>query len=65
MSPFFLFSMYLDDIVEELYLKGVEGKDIGSTKLFSLLYADDMTIFSETEAGLQQGLKVLETYRNM
>ena len=49
-------------IVEEFYLKGVEGKDSGSTKLFSLLYADDMTIFSETEAGLQQGLKVLETY---
>ena len=58
------FSMYLNDIEEEFYLKGVEGIDIGSIKLFLLLYADDMTIFSETEAGLQQGLNVLETYCN-
>ena len=57
-----LFSMYLNDKEEEFYLKGVEGIDIFSIKLFLLLYADDMTIFLETEAGLQQGLNVLETY---
>ena len=63
LSPF-LFSMYLNDIEEIFYLNGVEGIDIGCIKLFLLLYADDMTIFSETEAGLQQGLNVLETYCN-
>ena len=60
----FLFSMYLNDIEEEFYLNGYKGIDIGSIKLFLLLYADDMTIFSETEVGLQQGLKILETYCN-
>ena len=63
LSPF-LFSMYLNDIEEEFYLNGFKGIDIGSIKLFLLLYADDMTIFSETEVGLQQGLKFLETYCN-
>ena len=57
-----LFSMYLNDIEEELYLNGLKGIDIGTIKLFLLLYADDMTIFSETEDGLQQGLNVLEAY---
>ena len=63
LSPF-LFSMYLNDIEEDFYLNGLSGIDIGSLKLFLLLYADDMTIFSETEDGLQQGLNVLETYCN-
>ena len=31
-------------------------------KLFLLLYADDMTIFSETAEGLQVGLDILEKY---
>ena len=61
LSPF-LFSMYLNDIEDEFYLNGVEGIDIGSIKLFLLLYADDMTIFSETEEGLQKGLDILESY---
>ena len=30
---------------EEFYLNGLNGIDIGSVKLFLLLYADDMTIF--------------------
>ena len=54
--------MYLNDIEEEFYLNGLNGIDIGSVKLFLLLYADDMTIFSETEDGLQRGLNVLESY---
>ena len=58
----FLFSMYLNDIEDEFYLNGVEGIDVGSIKLFLLLYADDMTIFSETEEGLQKGLDILESY---
>ena len=31
-------------------------------KLFLLLYADDMTIFSEIAEGLQVGLDILEKY---
>ena len=56
--------MHLDDIEDEFCLNGLEGVDIGSVKLFLLLYADDMTIFSETAKGIQKGLNVLESYCN-
>ena len=36
--------------------------DIGFLKLFLLLYADDIVIFSETEQGLHEGLNVLSKY---
>ena len=61
LSPFLL-SMYLNDIEEEFYLKGFKGIDIDSVKLFLLLYAVDMTIFSETPEGLQEGSNILENY---
>ena len=43
LSPF-LFSMYLNDLEDEFYLKGVGGIDIGFFKIFLLLYADDIII---------------------
>ena len=45
---------------DECYLSRLEGFDTGTIKLFLLLYADDMTLFSETAEGLQEGLDVLE-----
>ena len=56
--------MYLNDIEDEFYLHGPEEIDIGSFKLFLLLYADDMTIFAETAEGLQIGLDIYESYCN-
>ena len=56
--------MYLNDIEDEFYLHGLEGIDIGSFKLFLLLYADDMTIFAEIAEGLQIGLDIKESYCN-
>ena len=41
---------------------GFEGVDIGVLKLFLLLYADDIVIFSETDEGLQSGLDILYKY---
>ena len=64
---FFLFSVYLNFCVskcQRFYLNGLEGVNIGNIKLILLLYADDMTIFSETEAGLQEELKDFEAYCN-
>ena len=61
LSPF-LFSMYLNDIEEEFYLKGVEGIDIGSIKLLLLLYADDMTIFFGDRSWITTGFK---RFRNL
>ena len=61
LSPF-LFSMYLNDLEEELSVKGVKGVVIGMFKLFLLLYADDIVLFGETDADLQNALNILEDY---
>ena len=54
--------MYLNDLENELIQKGVEGFDIGMLKLYLLLYADDIVIFSNTSEGLQNGLDNLSEY---
>ena len=41
---------------------GVEGIDMGMLKLYLLLYADDIVIFSNTSDDLQKGLDVLSDY---
>jgi hypothetical protein len=54
--------MYLIDKEEYFMLNGFEGIDLGILKIFLLLYADDIVIMSETEEGLQKGLRLLEIY---
>ena len=39
--------MYLNDLEQELEVKGASGIDIGMVKLFLLLYADDIVIFGK------------------
>ena len=56
------FCMYLKDIEDEFYINGIQGVDIHHTKRFLLLYADDITIFSETSERLQRGLILLHKY---
>ena len=47
LSPI-LFAMYVNDIEQEFITKRADGVDIGFLKLFVLLYADDIVIFSES-----------------
>lgn len=61
LSPF-LFSMFLNDIEEHFMLHGYKAIDIYMTKLFILLYADDIVILSETAEGLQNGFDILVEY---
>ena len=61
LSPF-LFAMYLNDIEDEFKEKGAQGLDIGLLKLFLLLYADDIIIFSDSSEGLQAGFDFLHDY---
>lgn len=63
LSPF-LFSMYLNDLEDELSKSECEGIDLTTLKLFLLLYADDITLFSETRKGMQQALDNLHAYCN-
>ena len=62
MSPF-LFSIFLNDIEDEFIKPNCEIIDIGTLKLFLLLYADNIVIFSERSKGLQKALNTLYNYR--
>lgn len=61
LSPF-LFSMFLNDIEEHLVLNGFNGIEMYMTKMFILLYADDIVVFSDSPEGLQNGLDHLYEY---
>ena len=61
LSPF-LFSLFVNDMEQELKDKGVNGISIDDLKLYLLLYADDSVIFSSTREGLQMGLGVLQDH---
>ena len=61
LSPIF-FAMYINDNEKEFITKGADGVDIGFMKLFLLLYADDIVIFSESAYDLQKGLDILNKY---
>ena len=63
LSPF-LFSMFLNDIEEELQVKGVEGIELGFLNLAIMLYADDIILFAESAEALQKSLNILEDYCN-
>lgn len=61
LSPF-LFAMYLNDIEEYLLTNNYDGISLDTLKLFIMLYADDIVLFSESETGLQKGLDLLKQY---
>ena len=61
LSPF-LFSIYLNDLEEEINLNGADGIDIGMVKLFLLLYADDIVLFAHSPDELQSLLETLQNY---
>ena len=61
LSPF-LFSMFLNDIEKHLELNGFKGINMYMTKLFILLYADDIVVFSDSAEGPQNGLNSLFIY---
>ena len=61
LSPI-LFALYVNNLEQELITRGADGVDNGLLKLFLILYADDIVIFSESASGLQNGLNVLHDY---
>ena len=54
-----LFSLFLNDIEEQFCHSGIEGQDLNMFKIFMLLYADDIAIFSNSAEELQSGLDAL------
>ncbi|MCG8047978.1 MAG: reverse transcriptase family protein, partial [Candidatus Thiodiazotropha endolucinida] len=61
LSPF-LFSMYINDLEEELTTKGASGVDIGMINIYLLSYADDIVLFGKSAEELQKSLTLLEEY---
>ena len=61
LSPI-LFALYLYDLKQELITRGADGVDTGLLKIFLLLYADDIIIFSESASGLLNGLNTFHNY---
>ena len=50
----------MNDLEEEIHLKGANGIDIGMMKLYLLLYADDIVLFAISPTELQQLLDILQ-----
>ena len=61
LSPF-LFSIYINYVERDLINRDAKEVDIGVIKLFLLLYADDITLFSDSADGLQEGFNILSEY---
>ena len=63
LSPF-LFSLFINELNVMLENSGNKGIQITQElyDLFSLLYADDVIIFSDTPVGLQRLIRVLESF---
>ena len=61
LSPF-LFSMYLNDLSNELSSCNELGVNVYDWLVTILLFADDMVLFSESRKGLQNGLNELAKY---
>jgi len=53
LSPF-LFAIYLNDLEDELMLKGAEGINVNTLKIFLLMYADDIVMFSKSPTEMQK-----------
>ena len=60
--PFpFLFAVCVNDLQYNMRNTGA-GVTVNDMKIFLLLYADDVLVFSETPTGLQSGINELQTY---
>ena len=57
-----LFSIYLNDIETEFVQNNCKGIKTDMSKLFLLLYADDIFLFASDERDLQKGLDILHIY---
>ena len=54
--------MFINDLEQEMNSKDIAGLDLDYFKLFLLMYADDIVLFSETDKGLQNGLNCMYDY---
>ena len=61
LSPF-LFSLYINDLETHLKSENLHAISVEDEHLFYLLFADDLTLFSNTVVGLQRLIDRLQVY---
>lgn len=61
-SSCLLFSLYINDLADYLISNGASPLIVGQLYLTALLFADDLSMFGETEKGLQKKLNLLYEY---
>ncbi len=59
---FSLFNISINDLANDLYLLNANVPYIATVKTACLLYADDLVLLSETEAGLQRSIDKVEQF---
>lgn len=57
-----LFTLYIDDIVDELEKSGIHGIQLGMYAVHLLLYADDIALIATTPEDLQRKINVVDEY---
>ena len=63
LSPL-LFSIYINDLESEMSAENMHTIPVEDAHLFYLLFADDLTLFSNTVIGLQRSIDRLHAYCN-
>ena len=53
---------FVNEHKQEIISKDIAGLDLDYYKLFLLMYADDIVLFSKTDEGLQNGLNCMYDY---
>ena len=56
-----LFNIYINDMIKD-FNDDCTPVIIGNSKIYCLLYADDMVLLSETPSGLQQSLDTVNSF---
>ena len=54
--------MFINDLKNKLILYNVQGLDLEHFKIFLLMYADAIVVFSKTAEGLQNWLNWMHQY---
>ena len=57
-----IFNMYLNDLCQVLRMRNCDPVKMGDKNLNSLMYADDIILFSNTKEGLQKSLNTCHQY---
>lgn len=62
MNPFTLFTLLIADLNDVLERDSWGGIKVGSKRIFSLAYADEVAVIAKNEGAMKEVIRVLEKY---